>query len=203
MYGGASGKGWLGIVAFLVGCGLLIGLALTKSDLVNPITSWSESQRYRVETQRLAEQDAVDIEQYKILLEAQTQAEVLRLNEEIEQQERLHLAEIQRLNEAMQQTQRMHEEEIRQAQEMAAAKLNLLNIAVIIVASSIGASSVILSLGVTRRLWRNPPPSPQLIQASLRPRQQQPLSPIWRTVSRQHNVQKGNGGGSRKILQTP
>ncbi len=203
MYGGASGKGWLGIVAFLVGCGLLIGLALTRSDLVNPITSLSESQRYRVETQRIAEQDAVDIEQYKILLAAQTQAEVLRLNEETAQQERLHRAEIQRLNEAMQQTQRMHEEEIRQAQEMAAVKINLLNIVGIIVASSIGISSIVLSLGITRRLWRNPSPSPRLVQASLRPRQQQPLSPIWRTVSHQHNDQKGNGGGSYKILQTP
>lgn len=203
MYGGASGKGWLGIVAFLVGCGLLIGLALNKSDLVNPITSWSESQRYQIETQRIAEQDAADIEQYKVLLEARTQAEILRLNEEIAQQERLHRAEIQRLDEEMQQTQKLHEEEIRQTQRIAAVKLNLLNTAGIIGASSIGVSLIILSLGITRHLWQNPSPSPRLVQASLRPRQQQPLFPIWRTASHQHNVQRGNGGGSHKILQTP
>ncbi len=202
MYGGTSGQGWLGIVTFLVICGLIIGLALVGSDLINPLSSWAESQRYRVETQRITEQNAVDAEQYKVLREAQTQAEILQLREELVQQEQLHQAEVQQLKEELQQTQRMHEEEIRQAQEMAALKLRLTNIVTIVITSSVGLSLVILSLGVTRRLWRNPPSSPRLVQASLR-RQQQSLSQIWRTLSQQYDVQPGNGGGSHKSSQTP
>ncbi len=203
MYGGTSGQGWLGIAIFLVICGLIIGLALVGSDLINPISNWAEAQRYQSETQRIDEQNAVDVTQYEVLREAQTQAEIRRLNEGMAQQAQLHQAELQRLNEEMQQQKRKNEEEIRQAQEMAALKLRLANIVAIIVASSVGLSLIILSLGVTRRLWRNPPPPPRLIQANLRPQPQQPLSQAWRTVSHQHSMHKGNGGGSRKSLQTP
>jgi len=201
MYGGASGKGWLGIAVFLVGCGLFIGLALIRSDLINPISSWAESQRYQAETQRIAEQNAVDVEQYELMREAQTQAEIQRLNRELAQQEQLFQAELQRLNEEVQQQKRLHEEEIRQAQRMAALQRSLINTAGIIFTASIGISLIILSVGVTRRLWRNPPPSPRLVPANLRP--QQPLPQTWQTVSRQHNVQKGDGEGSHKSLRTP
>lgn len=200
MYGGTSGQGWLGVAAFLVICGLIIGLALVGSDLINPISSWAESQRYQAETRQIVEREAVDIEQYKRLREAETQAEILRLNGELVQQEQLHQAEIQRLNAEMQQTQRMYEEEIRQAQEMAALKLRLVNIAVIIVVSGIGVSLIVLSLGVTKRLWRSPQPSSQWVQANLR--LQPPLLKTWQTVSREYEMQRDNGGGAHKSLQT-
>lgn len=206
MYGGVSGQNWLGPMMVLIICGLVVGLALVSSDLINPITNWAEAQRYQSETQRIDEQNAVDIKQYESLREAQTQAEIQRLNEEIAQQAQLHQAELQRLSEEMQQQKRMNEEEIRQAQEMAALKLRLANTAAIVVASGVGLSLIILSLGITRRLWRNPTPSPRLVQASLRPlrpKQQQPLSQTWRTVSHQHSVQKGNGGGSHNRVPTP
>jgi hypothetical protein len=186
----------------LVICGLVIGLALVGSDLINPISRWAESQRYQAETQRIAEQNAVDIKQYELMREAQTQVEIQRLNSELAQQEQMHQAELQKLNEEAQQQKRLHEEEIRQAQEMAALQRSLINAAGIILTASIGMSLIVLSVGVTRRLWRNPPPSPRLVQASLHPKQQ-PLSQTWRAVSHQHNVQKGNGGGSHKSLQTP
>jgi len=203
MYGGVSGQNWLGPMMVLVICGLVVGLALVGSDLINPISNWAEAQRYQSETRRIDEQNAVDANQYAVLREAQTQAEIQRLNEEIAQQDQLHQAELQRLNEEMEQQKRMNEEEIRQAQEMAALKLKLANIATIIIALSIGVSLIILSLGITRRLWRKPTPSPRLVQASLRPQQQQPLSQTWRTVSHQHSVQKGNGGGSHNRVPTP
>jgi TolA-binding protein len=203
MYGGVSGQNWLGPMMLLVICGLVVGLALVGSDLINPISSWAETQRYQSETQRIDEQNAVDVTQYEVLREAQTQAEIRRLNEEIAQQEQLYQAELQRLSEERQQQKRMNEEEIRQAQKMAALKLKLVNIATIIVASSVGVSLIILSFGVTRRLWRKPTPSPRLVQASLRPQQQQPLSQTWRTVSHQHSVQKDNDGGSHNKVPTP
>jgi TolA-binding protein len=201
MYGGTSGQGWLGLAVFLVICGLVIGLALIGSDLINPISSWAESERYHAETQRIIEQDSVDLEQYKKQREAETQAEIQRLNGDLAQQARLYEVEIQRLNEEMLQKQQMHEEETRQAREMAALKLSLLNTAEIIIAVSIGISLIILSLGVIRRPRRNPPHPPRLVQANLRP--QQPLFQTWQTASHQHKVHTGNGGKSHKSLQTP
>lgn len=200
MYGGVSGQNWFRPMMLLVFCGLIIGLALVGSDLINPISSWTKSQRDQVETRRIAKQDAVDIEQHKVLAEAQTQAEIDRLNEEAIQRERIHQLEIQRLNEEAQRADQIYQEERRQAQEMAVLMLSLVNTAGMIITVSLGVSLIILSVGVTRRLWRNPPPSPRLVPANLHP--QQPLPQTWQTASRQHNVQKGNGEGSHKSLQT-
>lgn len=167
MYGGASGQGWLGVVVFLVICGLVIGLALSKSDLANPITSLAESDRYRTETRQLAEKDAVDATEYQKLSEAQTQAEIRRLNEELVQQERVHQAEIQRFNAERQQQAQLHQEEMRQAQAWAALKMRLVEISVIVLAASLGLSFVVVSVGVSKRLGHHPPCPPQWTQASL------------------------------------
>jgi len=201
MYGGTSGQGWLGLAVFLVVCGLIIGLALVGSDLINPITRWAESRRYQTETQRITEESAVDIEQYKILQEAQTQIEIRRLNEQIAQQERLYQAEIQRLNAEILQTQQRHEEELRQAREMAALKLNLLNTGGLILAGSVGISLIILSLGAVKRPRGNPPHPPRLVQANLHPHL--PSSQTSQTVAHPHHVHTGNGGKSHKSNQMP
>lgn len=190
MYGGTSNQGWLGLAVFLVICGLVIGLALIGSDLVNPISSWAESQRYQAETQQLAEREAVDIEQHKQLREAETQAEILRLNGELAQQEQRHQAELQRLSEEMQYEKQIHQEEIRQAQEITALKLRLINAGGYIFVSSIGVSLVILSFGASRRLWRNPPPASRWVPANLRP--QQPLQDNWRTATREQDPKEGS-----------
>ncbi|MGC9394261.1 MAG: hypothetical protein ACP5J4_05350 [Anaerolineae bacterium] len=197
MYGGTSGQGWLGIAVFLVICGLVIGLALVKSDLINPISSWVESQRYQAETQQLIEQNTIQTEQQSRLLEVQTQAEIDRLKEDAIQQERIHQLEIQRLNEEAQRANQIHQEEMRQAREMAALKLNLLNTGGIILAVSIGISLIILSLGAIKRPQGNPPHPSQLVQANLRP--YQPSSQTPQTAFHPHSIHTGNGGS----LQTP
>jgi TolA-binding protein len=181
----------------LIICGLVVGLALVGSDLINPISNWAEAQRYQSETQRIDEQNTVDVKQYEALREAETQAEIRRLNEQIVHQEQLHQAEMQQLNEEMLHKQQMHEEELRQAREMAALKLRLLNTAGIILAVSIGISLIILSLGAIKRLWENPPHPSRLVQANLRP--YQPSSQTPQTTFHPHSIHTGNGGS----LQTP
>jgi len=182
MYGGTSGQGWLGLTIFLVICGLVIGLALVGSDLINPISSLAESKRYQAETQRLIEQNNLQVKQESERLEAQTRAEIERLEAEAAHRAQMYELETQRLKAELQRANQVHQEEMRQAQEMAALKWSLINTAGIIMTVSIGMSFIILSVGVTRRLWRNPPPSPRLVPANLRP--QQPLPQTRQTVSR-------------------
>lgn len=168
MYGGTSGQGLLGLAVFLVVCGVIIGLALIGSDLVNPITSLGELQQHQAETQQLAAQEAVDIEAHKKLSEAQTQVEIQRLNEELAQQERVHQMEVQRLRAEMQQAERLHQEELRQAQTWAALKMRLVEIGGLILVSGFAISLVVFSFGFSRRLGHLQPCSPQWTQASLR-----------------------------------
>lgn len=194
MYGGTSGQGWLGLAIFLVICGLIIGLALVGSDLINPISSLAESKRYQAETQRLVEHNNLQTKQESELLEAQTRAEIERLEAEAAHRVQLYELETQRLEAELQRANQVHQEEIRQGREMAALKRSLLNTAGIIMTVSIGVSLIILSVGVTRRLWRNPPPPPRLVQATLHPNP--PLSKTWKTLSRQLAAHSGNGGRS-------
>ena len=201
MYGGVSGQNWFRPMMLLVICGLAIGLALVGSDLINPISNWAAAQRYQSETQRIDEQNAVDIKQYELVREAQTQTEIRRLNEQIVQQGQLHQAEMQRLNEERLQKQQIHEEELRQAREMAELKLSLLNTAGIILAVSIGISLIILSLGAIKRPPRNPPHPPRLLQAELRP--YRPSSQTPQTVSLPHSMHTGNGGKPHTRLHKP
>ena len=201
MYGGTSGQGWLGLAVFLVICGLFIGLALIGSDLINPISSLAESERYRTQTQRMVDQDMADLEQYKKQREAETQAAIQQFNSDLAYQKQLHQVEIQRLNAELQQQQKTHEEEMRQAREMAALKQNLLHTAGIIIAISIGISLIIVSLGAIKRPPRNPPHPSRLVQAALRP--YQPSAQTPQTVSHHHRGHSGNGGGSYNGLQTP
>lgn len=200
MYGGTSGQSWLGPMMVLIICGLVVGLALVGSDLINPISNWAEVQRYQSETQRIDEQNTVDVKQYEALREAETQAEIRRLNEEIVHQEQLHQAEMQQLNEEMLQKQQMHKEELRQAREMAGLKLSLLNTAGIVLAVSIGISLIILSLGAIKRPQGNPPHHPRLVQANLRPYRPSSQTP---QTAHPYSVHTGNGGKLHKSLQTP
>lgn len=201
MYGGTSGQGWLGLAIFLVICGLVIGLALVRSDLINPISSLAESKRYQAETQQLIEQNNMQAKQESELLEAQTKVEIERLEAEAAHRMQLYELETQRLKEELQRAGQVHQEEMRQAQEMAALKRSLINTAGIIITVSIGVSLIILSVGVTRRLWRNPPPSPRLVQANLHP--YPPLSKTWKTLSREQAAHSGNGGRLQHNLQRP
>jgi len=96
--------------------------------LTHFITKSAEAERYRVETEKIAKQNAVDSEQYRILHEAQTQAEVQRMEEEIVQAKRLN------------------EEKLRQAQAWATLKLRLVSIAGYILIPSVGLSMIVLSV---------------------------------------------------------
>ena len=134
------GKGLLGIIAFLVACGLALGLTLGDADLANPITSSAESRRAEVETQRLAQQNDIDLQQYKVLQEAHTQAETARLEEETRHLQQIHEQELQHL-------QQIHEQELRQIQEQAALKSQLLQLAGYAVIVVLGLSLLAIVTG--------------------------------------------------------
>lgn len=136
------GKGLLGITAFLVACGLALGLTLGNVDLANPITSSSESRRAEVETQRLAQQNDIDLQQYKVLQEAHTQAEMARLEEETRHLQQIHEQETQHL-------QQVREQEIRQIQEQAALKSQLLQLAGYTVIVILGLSFLAIGAGLS------------------------------------------------------
>ncbi|MCD6345656.1 MAG: hypothetical protein J7M17_08675 [Anaerolineae bacterium] len=134
------GKGLLGITAFLVACGLALGLTLGNVDLTNPITSLSESRRAEVETQRVAQQNDIDLQQYAVLQAAHTQAEMARLEEETRHLQQIHEQEIRHL-------QRVREQEIRQIQEQAALKSQLLQMAGYAVIAVLGLSLLAIVAG--------------------------------------------------------
>ena len=134
------GKGLLGIIAFLVACGLALGLTLGDADLANPITSSAESRRAEVETQRLAQQNDIDLQQYKVLQEAHTQAETARLEEETRHLQQIHEQELQHL-------QQIHEQELRQIQEQATLKSQLLQLAGYAVIAVLGLSLLAIVTG--------------------------------------------------------
>jgi len=125
------GKGLLGITAFLVACGLALGLTLGNVDLANPITSSFESRRAEVETQRVAQQNDIDLQQYEVLQAAHIQAEVARLEEETR-----HL-------------QQVREQEIRQIQEQTALKSQLLQLIGYAVIAVLGLSFLAIDIGLS------------------------------------------------------
>ncbi len=136
------GKGLLGITAFLVACGLALGLTLGNVDLANPITSLSEARRAEVETQRLAQQNDIDLQQYAVLQAAHTQAEMARLEEETRHLQQIHEQELRHL-------QQVREQEIRQIQEQAALKSQLLQLAGYTVIVVLGLSFLAIVAGLS------------------------------------------------------
>jgi uncharacterized membrane protein YccC len=118
----SASKALVGIIVILVGIGLLLGLGLVDSDLVNPISSISDYQRAGVETQRAAQQNEIDLRQYEAVQEARTQAEIQKLEEEVQYLQQLHEQELEN-------SQRAHEQKMRQNQEWIALEQQLLRLA--------------------------------------------------------------------------
>ncbi len=148
----SASKALAGIIVLLVGIGLLLGLALTDSDLVNPIKSVAEFQRDQTETQRIAQENEITLQQYKVLQEARTQAEVERLEEEIRYQRQLHEQELRRLEEETQHQRRMHEQALRDAQKRAALERQLLQLGGYVAIAVLGLALLSLSIGFSVHL---------------------------------------------------
>jgi hypothetical protein len=126
-----------GVILILVGIGLVLGLALIGSDLVNPIKSVAEYQQAQVERERMAQQNEIDLRQYEVLQEVHTQAEVAKLGENIRY------------------LQQAHEQELQHTRERAALELQLLrnagHAAIAVVAPSLLALSIALSVHIARQ----------------------------------------------------
>lgn len=104
-----------GIVLALVIIGLVLGLALGSSELVNPFSSLSEYQRAQVETQQVTRQN-------EALQDARAQAEAQKLQDEIQYLQQAHEQELERLQLA-------YEQERQQDQEQAALEQQLFQLA--------------------------------------------------------------------------
>jgi len=136
-----------GIILILVGIGLVLGLALIGSDLVKPITSVAEYQKAQVETQRAAQQNEIDLRQYQDRQDARTQAEIAKLQEEVQHLQKLHEEELQRAREETQHLQQIHQQELRQAEGRAALELQLFRVAFHTFLAVMGFSLLSLSIG--------------------------------------------------------
>lgn len=90
------GKGLLGIVVFLVCCGLLLGWTSADTDLLNHQTREAEAEQMQVETERQREINSIDVEQYRVLKEAETQAQIIERTAAHDHQEALRRLEFER-----------------------------------------------------------------------------------------------------------
>jgi flagellar motility protein MotE (MotC chaperone) len=155
MYYTANQSPYKGIILTLVGIGLVLGLALIGSDLINPITSVAEFQRAQVETRRAAQQNEIDLRQYATLQEARTQAEMTKLQEENRYLQQTHDEELRRSEEERQYLQAVHEQALQNGQAQTALGLQLLRdagyIAIPVVALSLLALSIGLSVRMAKR----------------------------------------------------
>lgn len=148
LYGGGNHwSGLIGVIFVLVAIGLILGLVLTGSELANPLEGLSQYERNRVENRHLAQQNEIDLQQYAILKEAETQAQLQRIAEELNH---LQLAHQQERDLAR----RAREQELRIAQEREALKLQLLRVAGFAAIVVAGLSLLTLSAGAAVRLAR-------------------------------------------------
>jgi len=139
-------SGTIGAILILLGSGLALGLALTKSDLANPIKGVADFRRAEVETERVARQNEIDLRQYGVLQEARTQAEIEKLQEEIRYLEQTHEAELQRREDEAFYQRQAHEQELRYSQARESLEMHLLGCSVY--ASIVALVFVLVSLGI-------------------------------------------------------
>ncbi len=83
------------IILMLLVFGMLCGLLFAATDLANPMTNGAEARRDNIETDYLAQKNGIDLEQYRILKEAETQAELKRLDDEAQHRQQLYAQELQ------------------------------------------------------------------------------------------------------------
>jgi hypothetical protein len=134
MFNVPIGKG----IALLLLAGLVIGLALSDADVVNPITRSAEAERFREETDRLARQNEIDLHQYQILQQAHTQAELDRLEAERVYQERLYA------------------QNLKNDQRVTDLKLQLIRLFSLGLVLAVGIGLLSVSLGLGLRLAQRP-----------------------------------------------
>lgn len=148
MYGGGNyWSGLVGVIFVLVAIGLILGLVLTGSELVNPFEGLSQYEQNRVENRRLAQQSEIDLQQYAILKEAETQAQLQRIAAEIDHLQLTYQQERDLARQA-------REQELRIAQEREALKLQLLRVAGFTAIAVAGLCLLTLSAGAAVRLAR-------------------------------------------------
>jgi hypothetical protein len=58
-------KALAGVVALVIGVGIVLGMAISGSDLINPTTRSAEAQRISIENQRIARQNDIDMRYYE------------------------------------------------------------------------------------------------------------------------------------------
>jgi hypothetical protein len=158
-----------GIILTLFAIGLVVGLALTGSDLINPIRSIANYQRDQVETQRLAEQNRIDLQHYAAQVAAQTQAELQRLTDEGAYRRQAY-------RQTLEQARLAAEQERQAAQEREALKLHLLRLAGYTAILVTALSLLALSIGAAVRI------------AKTRPAPARPTADVWTPERRRQAV---------------
>jgi len=146
-----------GVILVLVCIGLVLGLALIRCDLVNPVTSVAEFRRAEVETEQLAQQNEIDLRQYEALQEASTQAEIEKLQEETLYLKQTHEEDLRRMMEETRYVQQAHRQELQRAQERAVLALQQLRLLGYTIIAALGFALVSLSVGLSVYIARRRP----------------------------------------------
>jgi hypothetical protein len=146
-----------GIILTLIGIGLVLGLALIKSDLANPIKGVADFRRAEVETNRVAQQNEVDLRQYEALQEARTQAEIEGLREEIQYLRQTHEQDLRQMEEETRYLHLAHEQNLRYAQEQAALRMQQLRLLGYTGITALGLALISLSVGFSVYIARRRP----------------------------------------------
>lgn len=178
---GDPAAGLRSIVLILVAIGLVLGLALIGSDLINPIRSISQYQRDQVETQRQSRQNEIDLEQYEVRAVAEAQAMIQRLSDETAYRWQSYQQELEQA--------RLAAEQARQAaRERDALRLHLLRIAAYAAIAVAGLSLLALAIGWAVRIARTQPTSARSVADEWTPERRRQAVALARQREREYRA---------------
>ena len=152
------------VILVLVGIGLIMGLALISSELVNPLSGLSRYERARVETQRKAQQYDIDMKGYEAAASSHRQQahamELQGLAEENRHREEMNALRKQMLEDQYNHQQQLQEKELQRIQAIADFEKVVLEIAGIVLPWAVGLAVIFLSVGLSFRIASTPVATP-------------------------------------------
>ena len=152
------------VILVLVGIGLILGLALIRSDLVNPFTGMSEYERAHVETRRIAQQYDIDMEGYEAEASSHRQQvhamELRQVTDEIRHQQEMNALRIKMLEDQYNHQQQLQEKELQRIQAIADFEKVVLEIAGIVLPWAVGLAVIFLSIALSLRIATTPVATP-------------------------------------------
>ena len=153
------------VILVLVGIGLIMGLALISSELVNPFTGMSRYERAHVETRRIAQQYDIDMKGYEAEASSHRQQvhamELQGLAEENRHRKEMDALRMQMLEDQYNHQQQLQEKELQRIQARADFEKVLLENAGMVLPWAVGLAAIILSIALSVRVANTPVVAPR------------------------------------------